>query len=170
MERGFKISNKVFVDHRGTFAPLSLTALDKIWIQSNISFNPKKGTFRGLHFQVGEFAQAKLVKVITGCIIDFIVDIRPESDDYMKVYEFLVNPGEELYVPRGYAHGFLTIEENTVVQYLVDNVYSPENEGSIYWKEVPEVLDTMIEYHDGVLNEKEIIISEKDLITKNFNK
>jgi dTDP-4-dehydrorhamnose 3,5-epimerase len=170
MEKGFKLSNRVFIDHRGTFAPLSLNSLEKNWIQSNISFNPKKGTFRGLHFQVGEFAQAKLVKVITGGIIDFIVDIRPESSEYMRVYEFLVNPNEELYVPRGYAHGFLTTEENTVVQYLVDNVYSPENEGSIYWKEVSEVLNTITKYHNGLLDENEIIISEKDLITKNFKK
>jgi dTDP-4-dehydrorhamnose 3,5-epimerase len=168
MEQGFKIKNNVFVDHRGTFAPLSLYSLDKDWIQSNVSFNPKKGTFRGLHFQVGELAQAKLIKVITGTIIDFIVDIRIDSPHYLKVYEFIVNPGEELYVPRGYAHGFLTTEDNTVVQYLVDNIYSPENEGSIYWKEFPEIVDTIKEYQDGVLNEGELIISEKDLVTKNF--
>lgn len=168
MEQGFKIKNNVFVDHRGTFAPLSLYSLDKDWIQSNVSFNPKKGTFRGLHFQVGDFAQAKLIKVVTGMIIDFIVDIRIDSPNYLKVYEFIVNPGEELYVPRGYAHGFLTTEDNTVVQYLVDNIYSPENEGSIYWKEFPEIVDTIKEYQDGVLNEGELIISEKDLVTKNF--
>lgn len=168
MEQGFKIKNNVFVDHRGTFAPLSLYSLDKDWIQSNVSFNPKKGTFRGLHFQLGDFAQAKLIKVITGMIIDFIVDIRIDSPHYLKVYEFIVNPGEELYVPRGYAHGFLTTEDNTVVQYLVDNIYSPENEGSIYWKEFPEIVDTIKEYQDGVLNEGELIISEKDLVTKNF--
>lgn len=168
MEQGFKIKNNVFVDHRGTFAPLSLYSLDKDWIQSNVSFNPKKGTFRGLHFQIGDFAQAKLIKVITGTIIDFIVDIRIDSPNYLKVYEFIVNPGEELYVPRGYAHGFLTTEDNTVVQYLVDNIYSPENEGSIYWKEFPEIVDTIKEYQDGVLNEGELIISEKDLVTKNF--
>lgn len=168
MEQGFKIKNNVFIDHRGTFAPLSLHSLDKDWIQSNVSFNPKKGTLRGLHFQVGNFAQAKLIKVITGMIIDFIVDIRIDSPHYLKVYEFIVNPGEELYVPRGYAHGFLTTEDNTVVQYLVDNIYSPENEGSIYWKEFPEIVDTIKEYQDGVLNEGELIISEKDLVTKNF--
>jgi len=168
MEQGFKIKNNVFVDHRGTFAPLSLYSLDKDWIQSNVSFNPKKGTFRGLHFQLGDSAQAKLIKVITGMIIDFIVDIRIDSPHYLKVYEFIVTPGEELYVPRGYAHGFLTTEDNTVVQYLVDNIYSPENEGSIYWKEFPEIVDTIKEYQDGVLNEGELIISEKDLVTKNF--
>jgi dTDP-4-dehydrorhamnose 3,5-epimerase len=79
----------------------------------------------------------------------------------------LVSPGEEVYVPRGFAHGFLTIEDNTVVQYLVDNVYNPESEGSIYWMEVPEVAKTIISRVGDNLTEK-IIISDKDLTTKNF--
>lgn len=170
MERSIKIDNKVFVDHRGTFAPLSLKTLSKEWTQSNISFNPNKGTFRGLHFQVGEFAQSKLVKVITGSIIDFIVDIRPESPNYLKVFEYHLTSGQELYVPKGYAHGFLTTEENTVVQYLVDNHYSPENEGSIYWMEFPEIIETIKEFNDGNLNNESLIISDKDLITKNFER
>lgn len=168
MEQGFIVKNNVFTDHRGVFAPLSLSSLDKDWLQSNISVNPSKGTFRGLHFQINEFAQAKLVKVITGAIIDFIVDIRLDSPNYLKVYEFVVLPGQELYVPRGFAHGFLTTEDNTVVQYLVDNVYSPENEGSIYWKNFDEIIETMTEFMDGYLDEKLLIISEKDLYTKNF--
>ena len=168
MEKGYKIQSGVFVDHRGSFAPLALDLLDKNWLQSNISFNDRRGTFRGLHFQVGEFAQAKLVKVITGNIIDFIVDIRPESEDYMKVSLFNVSPGEALMVPRGYAHGFLTTEDNTVVQYLVDNDYSPENEGSIYWREFPEIKEVITEFMDGKLDETLLVISDKDLYTKNF--
>lgn len=168
METGFKINNSVFEDHRGVFAPLSLSSLDKKWIQSNISINPKKGTFRGLHFQVGEFAQSKLIKVITGSIIDIIVDIRPDSKDYLVVQPFFVNPGEELYVPKGFAHGFLTTEDNTVVQYLVDNIYSPENEGSIYWKEFDDITEIIKEFQDGILDEDSLVISNKDLITKKF--
>jgi dTDP-4-dehydrorhamnose 3,5-epimerase len=168
MEKGYKVKNGVFVDHRGTFAPLSLDLLGKAWIQSNVSFNDTRGTFRGLHFQLGEFAQAKLVKVITGNIIDFIVDIRPESDEYMKVNIFNVAPNEVLMVPRGYAHGFLTTEDNTVVQYLVDNDYSPESEGSIYWGEFPEITETITEFMDGKLDESLLVISNKDLYTKNF--
>jgi len=168
MEQGLKIKNSVFVDHRGTFAPLSLSSLDKDWIQSNISFNPKKNTFRGLHFQIGGYEQSKLIKVITGIIVDFIVDIRKDSPNYLKVYEYVLNPGEELYVPRGFAHGFLTIEENTVVQYLVDNIYSPENEGSIHWKLFPEIVTSITRHQNGILSEDDIIISNKDLVTKNF--
>jgi dTDP-4-dehydrorhamnose 3,5-epimerase len=168
MENGLKIKNNVFVDHRGVFAPLSLNSLGVKWIQSNISINPNKGTFRGLHFQKGDFAQSKLIKVINGCIIDFIVDIRLESPDYLKVFKYILLPGDELLVPKGFAHGFLTTEDNTVVQYLVDNIYSPENEGSIYWGEFNDVREVIKEFMDGKLNEDLLIISDKDLQTKNF--
>jgi dTDP-4-dehydrorhamnose 3,5-epimerase len=165
------IHNKVFKDNRGTFAPLSLkyenspiTELNKKWVQSNISVNPVKHTLRGLHFQIGDKAQCKLIKVINGSIIDFVVDIRPESSEYMSVHTFGMDPNDELIVPRGYAHGFITLEDNTIVQYLVDNDYSPESEGSIYWKEVNVVKNILKRYEDS------IIISDKDLITKNFKK
>jgi dTDP-4-dehydrorhamnose 3,5-epimerase len=162
------IHNQVFKDNRGTFAPLSLkyidSLLDKNWVQSNISVNPLKHTLRGLHFQIGDKAQCKLVKVINGSIIDFVVDIRPESPEYLSVHTFGMDPNDELIVPRGYAHGFITLEDNTIVQYLVDNDYSPESEGSIYWKEVNIVKNILKRY------ENSIIISDKDLITKNFKK
>ena len=95
MEKPFKIENKVFVDERGTFAPLAIDysqseikELNKQWIQSNISINPKKYTLRGLHFQLGDSSQSKLVKVINGSILDFVVDMRSNSEDYRKVYFF----------------------------------------------------------------------------------
>jgi len=169
MEFAKLISNKVFKDNRGTFAPLSLKyenspiiELNKNWVQSNISVNPVKHTLRGLHFQIGDKSQCKLIKVINGSIIDFIVDIRTESSEYMSVQTFGMDPNDELMVPRGYAHGFITLEDNTIVQYLVDNDYSPESEGSIYWKEVDVVKNILKRY------ENSIIISDKDLITKNF--
>jgi dTDP-4-dehydrorhamnose 3,5-epimerase len=159
-------NNPVFVDHRGTFAPLSLNSEGKNWLQSNISFNPEIYTLRGLHFQVGEKAQAKLIKVITGSIIDFIVDIREDSPDYMKLYHYFMNPGDELLVPRGFAHGFITTSFNTIVQYLVDNDYSPESEGSIYWKEIDGLCDILNSYVVSDI----IVMSDKDYITKNFEK
>jgi dTDP-4-dehydrorhamnose 3,5-epimerase len=162
-------SNPVFVDHRGTFAPLSLNSFDKNWLQSNISFNPQIYTLRGLHFQVGEKSQAKVIKVITGSIVDFIVDIREDSPEYMKIYSYDMKPGDELLVPRGFAHGFMTTSFNTIVQYLVDNDYSPESEGSIYWKEVDglyDVLNSYVLFEE--LTDDIIIMSDKDYLTKNF--
>ena len=169
MELPSLIENRVFDDNRGVFAPLPLKydnsdnlELKKTWLQSNVSFNPNQYTLRGLHFQMGDKAQSKLIKVITGGIIDFIIDIRSESSDYMKLYVYNIKPNDELFVPKGFAHGFITTEPNTVVQYLVDNDYSPESEGSIYWKEVDELRVLIGEY------ESDMTISEKDLYTKNF--
>jgi dTDP-4-dehydrorhamnose 3,5-epimerase len=162
-------SNPVFVDHRGTFAPLSLNSYDKEWLQSNISFNPKIYTLRGLHFQVGEKAQAKLIKVITGSIVDFIVDIREDSPEYMKLYHYEMNPGDELLVPRGFAHGFMTTSFNTIVQYLVDNDYSPESEGSIYWREIKGLYEVLNSYVlVGDLQDIDLTMSVKDYKTINF--
>ena len=162
-------SNPVFVDHRGTFAPLSLNSYDKEWLQSNISFNPKIYTLRGLHFQVGEKAQAKLIKVITGSIVDFIVDIREDSPEYMKLYHYDMNPGDELLVPRGFAHGFMTTSFNTIVQYLVDNDYSPESEGSIYWREIKGLYEVLNSYVlVGDLQDIDLTMSVKDYKTINF--
>ena len=162
-------SNPVFVDHRGTFAPLSLNSYDKEWLQSNISFNPKIYTLRGLHFQVGEKAQSKLIKVITGSIVDFIVDIREDSPEYMKLYHYDMSPGDELLVPRGFAHGFMTTSFNTIVQYLVDNDYSPESEGSIYWREIEGLYEVLNSYVlVGDLQDIDLTMSVKDYKTINF--
>ena len=139
MESAYFIENRSFRDNRGVFCPLDLSELDKNWVQSNISVNPKKFTLRGLHFQKNEYAQAKLIKVISGRILDFVVDLRTVSDDYNKVFFFDMKEGDEIYVPRYFAHGFITIQENTIVQYLVDNDYSPENEGVKVWTDYPEI-------------------------------
>jgi len=162
-------SNPVFVDHRGTFAPLSLKSENKNWLQSNVSFNPIIYTLRGLHFQVGEKGQTKLIKVITGTIIDFIVDIREDSPEYMNLLYYPMIPGDELLVPRGFAHGFMTTSPNTIVQYLVDNDYSPESEGSIYWKEVDGlygILNSYVLFTE--LTDDIVVMSDKDYLTKNF--
>lgn len=162
-------NNPVFVDNRGTFAPLSLKSYDKEWLQSNISVNPEIFTLRGLHFQVGDKAQAKLIKVIRGGIVDFIVDIREESPDYMKLYHYNMIQGDELLVPRGFAHGFMTTIHNTVVQYLVDNDYSPESEGSIYWREIEGLYDVLNSYDFFKnLQDIDLTMSAKDYTTKNF--
>ena len=90
MEKAHFVENRVFRDKRGTFSPLDLTKLDKNWLQSNISVNPRKYTLRGLHFQKNEYAQAKLIKVISGRILDFVVDLshrladEPDYDLYLR--------------------------------------------------------------------------------------
>jgi dTDP-4-dehydrorhamnose 3,5-epimerase len=165
MEKAHFIENRVFRDKRGTFSPLDLSKLDKNWLQSNISVNPRKYTLRGLHFQKNEYAQAKLIKVISGKILDFVVDLRMVSDDYNKVFFFEMNEGDEVYVPRYFAHGFITLEKDTVVQYLVDNDYSPENEGVKVWTDYPEI-ENKIKELDSFFGKELVIIENKDLIEK----
>lgn len=150
MEKATVIYNPVFKDNRGTFAPLPLKYVDgvtpilnKTWVQSNISYNPKIWTFRGMHYQNYPYEQAKLVKVIKGKIIDFFFDMRQLSDEYAICGSAIVEEGYEILVPRGYAHGFITMEENTIVQYLVDNEYKVDAEGSILWTSVPALMSTI---------------------------
>jgi len=165
MEKAKFIENKIFKDKRGTFSPLDLAKLDKNWVQSNISTNPQKFTLRGLHFQKNEYAQAKLIKVISGKILDFVVDLRTVSEDYEKVFFFEMNEGDEVYVPRYFAHGFITLQKDTVVQYLVDNDYSPENEGVVVWTKYPEI-EREIKKLDLTFDSSLIIIENKDLVEK----
>jgi dTDP-4-dehydrorhamnose 3,5-epimerase len=154
MEKPILFDLGTYLDNRGSFTPLSLNLFEKKWIQSNVSVNTKINTFRGLHFQKGEFAQAKLLKVIHGEIIDYVVDMREGSENYMKLQEFKLTRNNALLVPRGFAHGFITTEKNTVVQYLVDNDYNKESEGTLFWSDVPEL--------HKKLKGKDLIISEKD--------
>ena len=155
---------KAFYDHRGVFVPLSLTS-HLTWHQSNISVNPKRLTLRGLHFQLPPYAQAKLIKVIDGSVLDFVVDIRKKSPNYMKLHIFEMEPGDELYVPREFAHGFITTKDNTIVQYLVDNDYNPNTEGSLLWSSFPEIKNETLRL-DSTFDISNIIISQKDLVEK----
>jgi dTDP-4-dehydrorhamnose 3,5-epimerase len=172
MEQPILRQQNVFEDNRGKFIPLHLKnngEFNREWVQSNISTNPKKYTLRGLHFQVSEYAQSKLIKVIDGKILDIVVDIRKGQETFMSLYMFEMTPGDELLIPKGFAHGFITLEENSIIQYLVDNEYSPENEGSIVWVKFSEIMGKLMEITNGDFNHSKLTISEKDLITKNFN-
>lgn len=156
-----------FYDKRGIFVPLSLTS-HLTWLQSNISVNLKPFTLRGLHFQVDPYQQSKLIKIIHGSVIDFNVNINFKSKDYLKIKMFKMSPGDELYVPNNYAHGFLTLEENTIVQYLVNNIYKPESEGVIPWTQFPELLQEFKKIENFSIENLTII--DRDLIAKNFDK
>jgi dTDP-4-dehydrorhamnose 3,5-epimerase len=153
----FLSKKRVFGDDRGLFFPLSLEehAHNK-WLQSNISIS-KKWTFRGLHHQRGETSQSKLVTVVQGEILDFIVDLRYGS--FEEAYFFQMTPGDQLYVPRGFAHGFLALREDSMIQYLVDNHYSPETEMSFDWKSNETVKELILA---EVGREENLLITDKD--------
>ena len=135
-----------FGDDRGYFSPYFIQSdFEKLGIkfervvQANRS-KSSKGVLRGLHFQKDPKCQAKIVEVIQGKAIDVVVDIREGSPSYGKSIAVLLTPdnNRQLFVPRGFAHGFISLEDNTIFQYLIDNDYAPELEGGIYWND-PEL-------------------------------
>lgn len=164
----------VFGDERGYFSPFFIQKeMDKEEIkfygvvQCNRS-KSAKGVVRGLHFQKNPKCQTKLVEVIQGSAIDVVVDIREGSPTYGKHTAVLLKPydandkesGRQLYVPRGFAHGFISLEDNTIFQYLIDNDYAPDYEGGIYWNDPELGIDW-----DGMFKKYGIdkpITSEKD--------
>ena len=157
-----------FGDDRGYFSPYFIQDdLDKLGIkfervvQANRS-KSSKGVVRGLHFQKDPKCQAKIVEVINGAAIDVVVDIREGSPTYGEHTSVLLTPdnNRQLFVPRGYAHGFISLEDNTIFQYLIDNDYAPSMEGGILWNDPELGIDW-----EGMFNEygiDEPLTSEKD--------
>ena len=144
-------------DNRGVFSASSLPE-DGEWIQTNVSYNLKAHTFRGMHLQRRPFSQNKLLKVVNGSIIDIIVCLDKDSEDYMKVQWFTLEQGDEILVPKGYAHGFITLVDHTVVQYLVDAPYTPEADVSIHWSSFPKIKEIFeVEYPDMIISKKDML-------------
>jgi len=109
-------------------------------MQSNVSFNKRKGTLRGMHFQKKPFQETKLVRCTRGAVYDVIVDIRPESETFKEWIGIKLTSDNYtmIYVPEGFAHGFLTLEDNSEVYYLVTESYNKEFEGGLRWDD-PEI-------------------------------
>jgi dTDP-4-dehydrorhamnose 3,5-epimerase len=137
------IEPKVFGDHRGFFMEsynkklFAEYGLDFDFIQDNHSLSQQAGTIRGLHYQLNPKAQTKLIRVTRGAIYDVIVDIRKGSPTFGKWQGFILSADNkrQLLVPKGFAHGFCTLVENTEVQYKVDEYYSPEHDRGILWND-----------------------------------
>lgn len=156
------IEPKVFGDHRGWFTETYSKEkfrefdINIDFIQDNHSLSAQKGTLRGLHFQLNPKAQTKLVRCTKGKILDVAVDIREGSPTYKKwvAVELTEENKKQLLVPKGFAHGFITLTDNVEVQYKVDEYYSPENDRSIRYDD-PEIgVDWGIE--DPILSEKDL--------------
>ena len=167
----YVITPKTFTDERGCFFESfnknkfeQLTGTLVNFIQDNQS-KSSRGVLRGLHYQKGEFAQAKLVRVIKGKVLDVCVDIRKNSPTYGKHFSIILDDVEnkQLFVPRGFAHGFLVLEDNTIFSYKCDNLYNKESEGGIIYN------DDSLSIDWGFPKE-ELILSEKDIKLPKFNK
>ena len=127
-ERGFfarSFCSKEFKDH----------GLDFSIVQSSISYNKKNGTLRGMHYQIAPFQEEKLVSCIRGAIYDVIIDLRSDSRTYRKWFsiELAVKNYRMLYIPKGFAHGFQTLEDDTAVFYQISESYHPECARIIRW-------------------------------------
>ena len=157
----FLVEPQVFGDHRGWFMEsysklkLEQYGIDCDFVQDNHSFSAQQGTLRGLHFQSNPYAQAKLVRCVRGEILDVAVDIRKGSPQYLKWVAVKLSAAnkKQLFIPRGFAHGFLTLSDNVEVQYKADQYYAPEHDGNIAYDDP----DIGIEWGEG-----EVILSEKD--------
>lgn len=156
------IEPKVFNDARGYFMESFKQEefnqhIGKVsFIQDNES-KSTYGVLRGLHYQKGEWSQAKLVRVIKGCVLDVAVDIRKESPTFGKyvAVELSEENKRQLFISRGFAHGFLVLSDEAIFSYKVDNVYAPDAEASILYND-PEI---------GIvwpINKEDIALSEKD--------
>lgn len=131
----------IHTDARGSFARVFCAdafrrqGLESGFVQANHSSNPKRGTLRGLHFQQGAAAEVKLVRAVAGAVWDVIVDLRPGSPSFRRWegFELSAENRRMLYVPRGFAHGFLTLTDGAEVVYQVSAPYAPEAEGGLRW-------------------------------------
>ena len=157
------VEPRVYADDRGYFFESfserkfsELTGLDVRFVQDNESLS-RKGTLRGLHFQREPYAQAKLVRVVRGRVLDVAVDIRKESPTFGRYVsvELSGDNHRQMFIPKGFAHGYVALEDDTVFQYKCDEYYHPEAEGGIAWDD-PQI---------GIawpLPSEELILSEKD--------
>lgn len=144
---------KKFGDHRGYFMEswskktMEEAGLFYDFVQDNQSFSAKKGTLRGLHFQKGDAAQAKLVRCVRGAVMDFAVDMRKGSPTYKKWVGVELTPenNRQLLIPRGFLHGFVTLTDDVEFLYKADNYYSPENDRGIRWNDPDINVDWGIE-------------------------
>lgn len=154
---------KVFEDNRGCFYESyneqsfkQHTGLDINFVQDNQS-KSAQGVLRGLHFQVGNYEQAKLVRVIKGSVLDVCVDLRQNSETYLQYFSIVLSESnkKQLLIPRGFAHGFLVLEDDTICSYKCDNYYHKDSERGIIYNDN----DLAIKWG---FPENKLIISEKD--------
>ena len=157
------ISAPRFRDQRGYFAEtyvrgdFAAAGIANEFVQDNESLSHTRGTVRGMHFQIPPFAQAKLIRVLTGRIFDVCVDLRRSSPRYGRhaTVELAAATGDQLFVPAGFAHGFCTLEPDTTVLYKVDALYSAEHERGIAWADPALAIPWPVSVDAGILSAKD---------------
>jgi len=163
----FEIEIEKIEDERGFFArtwdknEFIKRKLDSEFVQSNISSNKKKGTIRGMHYQSKPYEETKIIRCTKGAIYDVIIDLRPNSLTFKKWFaiELSENNYKILYVPKGFAHGYQTMEDYSEVSYQVSQYYNADNEEGVRWNDKPFQIKWPL---------KPTMISKKDLSFPNF--
>ena len=169
----FLIEPKVFGDHRGYFfESFQQTKFDEAvgkteFVQDNES-KSGYGVLRGLHFQKPPYSQAKLVRCITGTILDVVVDLRKDSPTYKQSYAVKLSDSNklQLFIPCGFAHGFVVLSEEAIFSYKVDNLYAPSHDAGIRFDDTELLIDWQLPESELKLSEKDRILpllSETDL-------
>ena len=157
---------EIFKDDRGSFfeswnvKKFKEIGIDDHFVQDNQS-NSSKGILRGLHFQKPPYAQAKLVRVIRGSVLDVAVDLRSNSSTYGKHYSIILSDKnfKSFYIPKGFAHGFVALEDNTIFSYKCSDLYNKESEECLIWNDQDLGIDWNI---------NDPIISQKDMQGQHF--
>lgn len=166
----FVIEPKIWKDNRGYFYEsfsqrnFEQAGINVNFVQDNQSFS-HKGTLRGMHAQANPFAQGKLVRVIQGKVVDVAVDIRKNSPTYGQHFaiELSGENHKQLWVPPGFLHGFLTLEDNTIFAYKVTNYYDKKSEIGVMWNDATIGIDWA-----AYLDPSEFLLSDKDLVLSDF--
>lgn len=173
----FIIQDDIFEDTRGYFFESfnketfrKLTGLQIDFVQDNQSHS-KKNVLRGLHFQRGEYAQAKLVRVLQGTVLDIAVDLRKESTTFGKylAIELSAENRKQLFIPRGFAHGFVVLSETADFFYKCDQYYNKASECGLQYNDRGIAIDWKVDAQQLIINEKDLQnFSLKDLVQKNL--
>ncbi len=168
IEGSFIISQEPISDNRGFFArafcahEFKNAGIATKFVQSNVSYNHNAKTVRGLHFQHKPYEEDKLVSCLRGSIFDVIVDLRPKSSTYLQWFgvELTEKNGKSLYIPKGCAHGYQTLTDNTMIHYQVSQFYTPKSEDSLAWNDPMLAIEWPYKEH--------VIISEKDSLNRSL--
>lgn len=169
IEGCYVLTPRVFKDERGSFFESfnaktfkKLTGITINFIQDNQSFS-KKGVLRGLHYQEGNYAQAKLVRVLQGSVLDICLDLRPMSKTFGRHFSMILNDEEnkQVFIPRGFAHGFIVLSDTAIFSYKCDNFYNKSSEKGVIYSDPKLNIDWKTP-------KEKLIISEKDLQLPTF--
>ncbi len=168
LKGAFLIDPELLEDERGFFArtwcrkEFEQHGINSDWVQCSISYNKCKGTLRGMHYQVAPYAEAKLVRCTMGAIYDVIIDLRPDSKTYRQWIsaELSAENLKMIYIPKGFAHGFQTLVDNTEVFYQMSEFYTPRYARTVRWNDPQFKI---------LWPETDRIISEKDQKIEDFD-